>query len=189
MLSLSEPKAESPKISTKPEAAKVEEPLPASTAKKSTTQIPSLSTLKTKISSKPSEKDTAKVEPDEPKHEEAFAKEDVDKHWQEFIAIKKENGKHQEIMLLKEPYTLEANKVVVKLSNEVLNITFNHLKADLQGFLRKALKNNKIVLEAIVEETAREDMIYTNKEKFAHLTKKHPVLKDLKEKLGLDPDY
>lgn len=103
--------------------------------------------------------------------------------------MKKENGKDQEIMLLKEPYSLKENKVVVNLSNEVLNITFNHLKADLQGFLRKALKNNKIILESLVKETAREDMIYTNKEKFAYLAKKHPALKDLQEKLGLDPDY
>lgn len=92
-------------------------------------------------------------------------------------------------MLLKEPYSLKENKVVVNLSNEVLNITFNHLKADLQGYLRRELKNNKIILESLVKETAREDMIYTNKEKFAHLAKKHPALKDLQEKLGLDPDY
>ncbi len=71
----------------------------------------------------------------------------------------------------------------------MLKITFDHLKAELQGYLRKALKNNKIFVEAIVEETAREDMIYTNKEKFAHLAKKYPALKDLQEKLGLDPDY
>ena len=113
----------------------------------------------------------------------------MDNFWQKFIALKKENGKDQEIMLLKEPYVLDANKVIVTLSNEVLNITFNYLKSDLQGFLRKSLKNNKIILEAIVQETAREDMIYTNKEKFAHLAKKHPALKDLQEKLGLDPDY
>jgi hypothetical protein len=126
---------------------------------------------------------------DGPKLEEDFAKDDLDNHWQEFIALKKKEGKDQEIMLLKEPYTLVTNKVIIKLSNEVLKITFNHLKSDLQGFLRKALKNNKIILEAIVEEMAREDMIYTNKEKFAHLAKKHPLLNDLQEKLGLDPDY
>jgi DNA polymerase-3 subunit gamma/tau len=170
----------------------VEEPPSIPPAKKSTTQIPSLDTLQTKISSRKygSEPDTnIKEHNDEPTSEESFSKEDLDKHWQEFIALKKENGKDQEIILLKEPYTLEDNKVVVKLSNEVLNITFSHLKADLQAFLRKALKNKKITLEAIVEETAREDMIYTNKEKFAHLAKKHPVLKDLQDKLGLDPDY
>jgi hypothetical protein len=170
----------------------VEEPPSIPQAKKSTTQIPSLDTLQTKISSRSyaSEPDTNIEEHnDEPISEESFSKEDLDKHWQEFIALKKENGKDQEIMLLKEPYTLDGHKVVVKLSNDVLNITFNHLKAELQGFLRKALKNKKIILEAEVEETAREDMIYTNKEKFAHLAKKYPVLKDLQDKLGLDPDY
>lgn len=169
----------------------MEEPLSIPPAKKSTTQIPSLDTLKTKISNKSYAQPETNIEEhnDETISEESFSKEDLDKHWQEFIARKKENGKDQEIMLLKEPYILEDNKVVVKLSNEVLNITFNHLKADLQGFLRKALKNKKIILESTVEETAREDMIYTNKEKFAHLVKKHPVLKDLQDKLGLDPDY
>jgi hypothetical protein len=159
-------------------------------AKKSTIQVPSLSTLKTKISTKNSGQEPGKaVVDDGPKLEETFVKEDLDKHWRAFMAMKKKDGKDQEVMLLKEPYTLDGNKVIVKLSNEVLNITFNHLKSDFQGFLRKALKNTKIKLEAVVEETAREDMIYTNKEKFAHLAKKYPVLNDLQEKLGLDPDY
>lgn len=59
----------------------------------------------------------------------------------------------------------------------------------MQGFLRKALKNQLIGIEAIVKEMAKEDMLYTNKEKFDHLIKKNPALGVLKEKLGLDPDY
>ena len=50
-------------------------------------------------------------------------------------------------------------------------------------------RDRAIVLEAIVKETEREDMIYTNKEKFNHLAKKHPALGELQKKLGLDPDY
>lgn len=91
--------------------------------------------------------------------------------------------------MLKEPYELQDNKVVITLSNDVLKITFDRVKADLQRFLRTNLKNGKIILEAIVTETAQEDMIYTNNEKFTHLAKKHPALKELQEKLGLDPDY
>ena len=165
-------------------------PPPLVVSKKSTTKIPSLSALKSKVSSKPTKVEPALVKQNiETQHEEAFAKEDLDKHWQAFMANKKEEGKDQELMLLKEPYTLQDNKVVLRLSNEVLKITFDHLKSDLQGFLRTNLKNNKLVLEALVEEKAREEMIYTNKEKFGHLAKKHPVLKELQEKLGLDPDY
>ena len=149
-----------------------------------------MSSLKSKIKAKPdeviAEESSDQVEITET---ETFSKETLDECWLEFIKLKKENGKDQEIMLLKEPYELEENKVVIKLSNEVLKITFDHLKSDLQGYLRKSLKNNKIILEAEVIETAREDMIYTNKEKFAHLVKKYPDLKDLQDRLGLDPDY
>ena len=92
-------------------------------------------------------------------------------------------------MLLKEPYSLEETKIIVKLSNEVLKYTFNNIKVELQGFLRSNLKNNKIVLDSIVEEIENEEMMYTNKEKFEHLAKKYPALKELQQKLGLDPDY
>ena len=92
-------------------------------------------------------------------------------------------------MLLKDAYVLEDNKVILKLSNEVLKYTFNNMKVELQGYLRANLKNNKIVLEAIVEEIENEAMMYTNKEKFDHLAKKFPALKELQQKLGLDPDY
>ena len=128
-------------------------------------------------------------EKNEPEQNEDFTKEDLDKYWQAFITIKKEKGKGQELMLLKEPYALNENKVIITLSNEVLKITFDRLKADLQGYLRRNLNNSKLVLEANIEIKAREDMIYTNKEKFAHLAKKHPALKELQQKLGLDPDY
>ena len=118
-----------------------------------------------------------------------YSKEDLDKVWQEFVNIKKEKGKDKEVMLLKDAYTLENNKVILKLSNEVLKYTFNNIKVELQGYLRANLKNNKVVLDSIVEEIENEDMMYTNKEKFEHLAKKHPALKELQQKLGLDPDY
>lgn len=92
-------------------------------------------------------------------------------------------------MLLKEPYTLTGNEIVLTLSNEVLKITFDNIKSELQGYLRKNLKNNKIILKSVIKETAQEDMIYTNREKYDHLVKKHPSLKDLGDRLGLDPDY
>ena len=92
-------------------------------------------------------------------------------------------------MLLKEPYTLDETKIIVKLSNEVLKYTFNNIKVELQAFLRTNLRNNKIVLDSIVEEIDNEEMMYTNKEKFEHLAKKYPAIKELQQKLGLDPDY
>lgn len=118
-----------------------------------------------------------------------FTKEELDKKWQTFADLQKKSGKDQAYVTLLEPYALEEKKIVITLSNEVLKITFDKIKSDLQGFLRTELKNKAIVLEAEVKETQREDMIYTNKEKFNYLAKKHPALEELQKKLGLDPDY
>jgi hypothetical protein len=145
--------------------------------------------LKTKISTPVEVDGSDKSELIESSISEDFSKEDLDKVWQEFVDIRKENGKDQEVMLLKEAYTLEDTKVILKLSNEVLKYTFNNIKVELQGFLRANLHNNKIVVDSIIEEIENEDMMYTNKEKFEHLAKKYPSLKELQQKLGLDPDY
>ncbi len=93
------------------------------------------------------------------------------------------------VTLLKEPYELQDNKVALKLANEVLHITFNEIKAELQQYLRQKLKNGTIVLEATVTEIEDEQMIYTNREKFDYLKKKYPALQKLQDELGLDPDY
>ena len=103
--------------------------------------------------------------------------------------MQKELGKDQAYVTLMEPYALVESKVIITLSNEVLKITFDKLKSDLQGYLRTELANKAIVLEAEVKEIEREDMVYTNKEKFNFLAKKHPALDELQKKLGLDPDY
>jgi hypothetical protein len=145
--------------------------------------------LKTKISTPVEVEGSDKSELIESSISEDFSKEDLDKVWQGFIDVRKENGKDQEVMLLKEAYTLEDTKVILKLSNEVLKYTFNNIKVELQGFLRANLHNNKIVVDSIIEEIENEDMMYTNKEKFEHLAKKYPALKELQQKLGLDPDY
>ena len=150
--------------------------------------------MATKVKEQPEEKEVPEID-DETESDSKdevgghFTQEDLDEKWQEFMALKKKAGKDQAVILLKEPYAYEDNRVTLTLSNEVLKITFDKLKSDLQGFLRKGLNNKRVILEAIVVEAAREDMIYTNKEKYNHLAKKYPALKDLQEKLGLDPDY
>ena len=101
----------------------------------------------------------------------------------------KNAGKDQAYVTMLEPYQLKDNRITITLSNEVLKISFDKLKTELQGFLRSELKNRAIVIEAEVKETEREDMVYTNKEKFTYLAKKYPALGELKDKLGLDPDY
>lgn len=152
--------------------------------------MPSLTSLKSKIKEKPEQKE--EIDPDAPivsSSNQPFSKEQLDEKWKTFAELQKKAGKDQAYVTLMEPYDHEDEKVTITLSNDVLKITFDKIKADLQGFLRNELNNMAIVLEAVVKETQREDMIYTNKEKFNYLAKKHPALDELQKKLGLDPDY
>jgi len=40
-----------------------------------------------------------------------------------------------------------------------------------------------------MKESDKKKIAYTNKEKFDLLAEKNPLLKELKERLGLDPDF
>ena len=79
--------------------------------------------------------------------------------------------------------------VKIQLTNDVLRNVFDELKAELLIHLRKSLHNNEIKLDLEAVENDDSKMIYTNKEKFDHLAEKHPGLKYMQEKLGLDTDF
>jgi DNA polymerase-3 subunit gamma/tau len=56
-------------------------------------------------------------------------------------------------------------------------------------FLRNKLGNNTIQVIGDLKESTEKKVVYTNREKFEHLAEKNPTLKQLKERLGLDPDF
>ncbi len=156
----------------------------------STPKIPKQADLqKAKAPAAPKQQTTKEQDEAPVKAATPFTFEDLQACWQDYLAKQKEAGKDKVVTLLKEPYELQDNKVVLKLANEVLHITFDEIKAELQQYLRQKLKNGTIVLEATVAEIEDEQMIYTNREKFDYLKKKYPALKKLQDELGLDPDY
>ena len=77
----------------------------------------------------------------------------------------------------------------LQLSNPVQLDILSEIKSDLMIHLKNSLSNDTIQIDGIVNKEETKEMLYTNKEKFEHLAKTHPVLKSLQEKLGLDPDY
>ena len=84
---------------------------------------------------------------------------------------------------------LEGNVIKIGLDNIVQEEQIIGFKERLMEYLRQCLQNTGIVLEAKVIEVEREKMLYTQQEKFNFLLEKHPKLKELKDKLGLDTDY
>lgn len=64
------------------------------------------------------------------------------------------------------------------------------MKLDLLTFLREKLGNDTIQLGGEIKTVAAgKKVLYTNREKLDHLMEKNPVVKELKDKFGLDTDF
>ena len=75
------------------------------------------------------------------------------------------------------------------MTNPVEEAFLMAIKSDLLGYLREKLNNSTIQLEGVVQHTAVKKKAYTNKERFEYLAEKNPLLRQLQEKFGLDPDF
>lgn len=118
-----------------------------------------------------------------------MAKEDLEKALKEFSEAFEKQGQHHEALILKETFLYEDSTITMRISNEALEGTFDRMRTDLLEKLRDQLKNDHLQLRSEIIEPEKKDMLYTDKEKFEHLKKKYPALKDLQERLGLDPEF
>lgn len=145
-----------------------------------------LNALKQEIN-KPKEEESEQEEEKVDLRDTPFTPDDVEAAWQAFLA----NGNFQNLdqEVLKNPYDLDGNTVVVSIPNEALVSSFEKFRAELLQHLRNSLKNDHISLQSKVIEIAQEKMLYTDREKFEFLKNKYPALKDLQEKMGLDPEF
>jgi hypothetical protein len=80
--------------------------------------------------------------------------------------------------------------VIIQLHNHFQETLLDEIRLELLTFLRDRLSNDSIQLggeiKAVVD-TGK--MLYTNKEKLDHLMEKNPMVKELKDKFGLDTDF
>lgn len=84
---------------------------------------------------------------------------------------------------LKNDYTIE-----VEMNNGAQMDQFDkELKLDLTNYLRTELNNHKInIFTYLIKEEKTKNNLYTDENKFKHLTKKNPNLGELKQKFNLD---
>lgn len=111
------------------------------------------------------------------------------KAWDDFIVEKKQVLKPSEIVILNQDYSLEEDKIILKLSNPVQIEQLNGFRVELLSFLRKRIQNYSLDINPVITVEEEKRMIYTSSDKFNYLVKKNPALMDLKIKLGLDLDY
>jgi DNA polymerase-3 subunit gamma/tau len=82
--------------------------------------------------------------------------------------------------------------VHIKVEGEVQIQQFNDsLKLELITQLREKLKNDSIdiSLDLIEGEVSNKKMIYTQSDKFEFLSQKHPILIEMKQRMGLDHEF
>lgn len=155
---------------------------------KKTLKIPDIKNLKEKVQEKPAPSPEPQVEVEV--YDEKVTSEDLKLKWNEFAARVKSDGRDQLFILLnQEPKLKEDLSIEIKLGSSVQKITLEEHKTELLQYLRHSLKNNRLSITAQLMQDEEKNMIYTPQEKFDHLAKKHPLLLELKARLGLDPDY
>ena len=121
----------------------------------------------------------------------SFSAEELNIRWDEMIKILKSNGKSNLAITLgmNTPKILDNFCIEVYLSNSSQIELVHQEKQTIVNILREKLINDKIDLTTVVIKSARNDVAYTNKDKFNKMIETNVHLDSLRDKLGLDPEY
>lgn len=122
-----------------------------------------------------------------PRKDSPVSEDMLKKVWTDYTEFKKNHM--AEYHLLKQPFTFRNNTITLALTNPIEEPVLLSIKTELLTFLRESLNNSSIQVDATMQEHQIKKFAYTNKEKFERLAEKNPLLNELKEKLGLDPDF
>lgn len=137
---------------------------------------------------KANEKNPAVITPiDEPQNVEPLTEKQLREAWADYAALRK--GQVAEFHLLSRQVDVTGSVVTVALANTVEEPLLQSMMADLVTYLRNRLSNPTIKIQSVMQETDAKRIAYTNKEKFDLLAEKNPLLKEMKERLGLDTDF
>jgi hypothetical protein len=133
-------------------------------------------------------KESGEAKPVEKKADKPFTRDELKAVWMKFA--EKRKPYQVTYQLLTQEFDFINNKVIVHLHNHFQETLLDEIRLDLLTFLREGLQNDSIQLGGEVK-TVSDDkkVLYTNREKLDHLIKKNPVVKELKDKFGLDTDF
>lgn len=178
-----EKKPDPPGVSQQPSTVSVgsELPPPTSVRPKSTLNLGSILKPKEKLA-------VAGITPlDEPQPVRPLTDEQLRKAWADYADSRK--NQVAEFHLLSRQVDIKGSVVTVALANSVEEPLLQAILPGLLAHLRSRLSNSTIKVESILQKEETKKIAYTNKEKFDLLAEKNPLLKELKDRLWLDPDF
>ena len=92
-----------------------------------------------------------------------------------------------EQVMLDRSFVFENNIILLELDNDAQLQHFDLMKLELMEYLRNALHNNSVGIEAkMMQRETTERLPYTAQEKYDFLLEKNPILNTLRERLQLD---
>ena len=118
---------------------------------------------------------------------EPFTEAQLREAWDTFAEQRKKF--QAEYQMLSQPYKLEGSLITVDLLSPVHETMLNNIKGEITSFLREQVRNNTIQVTGELQTSEVKKIIYTNREKFDYLVEKNPMLRELKDRLGLDTDF
>ena len=113
------------------------------------------------------------------------------KKWKEMISHFKDLEKSNLALNLNinKPELIEKNKIKIILSNSSQVELIEQEKINILTYLRNSLNNDLLELETEVKEIDKNDVPYTNSDKYKKMFEENKNLAKLGARLGLDPDY
>ena len=123
---------------------------------------------------------------------EPFTFEELNLVWTQIAQEFKQGNFINKYVMMNREISLIDSIIHIKVEGEVQIQQFNDsLKLELVGTLREKLKNDSIdiSLDLMAGEVSDKKMIYTQSDKYDFLSKKHPILVEMKQRMGLDYEF
>lgn len=121
-----------------------------------------------------------------------FSHEELKSVWEKIALEFKDANLINNFVMMNRPIELNDSIIHIKVENEVQVQQFNeNIRLEVLGKIRERLQNYSIDIALDVIETGKSDkkMLYTQSDKYDFLSQKHPLLSEMKQKLGLDHEY
>lgn len=173
----------------------VEIPLPAPIREPNVSTGSGLRSTKKVVDTKGSENDAADLSSastNNPSTTKIFSYEELKSVWEKIASEFKDANLINKFVMMNRPIELIDSIIHLKVENEVQVQQFNeNVRLEVLGKIRERLQNYSIDIALDVIETEKSDkkMLYTQSDKYDFLAQKHPLLSEMKQKLGLDHEY
>lgn len=126
--------------------------------------------------------------PEENNARDPFTQDDLEKHWQAYLA-KKNKNKEQNIAALFQlstPQKITDEQVEYQVPSNMNKVELEREFVYFLPFLRSALNNFGVLINVVVNETAEKQFIYTPEEKYHRLREINANLDTLRKELDLE---